>query len=230
MSAWRACVFAALTALLGASGAHLDSQNVLQRYAAAVAITAAPKIVVYSYTVSQVGPSNIEQHHRIYRSGLDVRDETLSIDGITLLRKAVRFSQHEERYSFAHFAPSAAAYELLFLDTVKDRHHLDYVYETTPLTGSGSVWIDRLTIDGISFLPRFVHFHSSALGIEGSGEVQFGAFGRYWMPISADASARIGGKLARERIDWSDYRFPQSLPPSTFQSPQPLPRATLPPI
>jgi hypothetical protein len=50
------------------------------------------------------------------------------------------------------------------------------------------------------------------------------------MPVVAAATAQVGGKPARERITWSDYRFPQSLPPSTFQPPQPLPQATLPTI
>jgi hypothetical protein len=220
----------ALVASLGASAGHLDSQYVLAQYALALKAVSAPKVVVFSYTVSQVGRSNIEQHHRIYRSGLDVRDDTLSVDGITLLRKVARISKHADRYAVARFAPSSSAYELLFLGTVKDGRHLDYVYEATPLTRSSGTWIDRLTIDGANFLPRVVHFHSGGAGVEGSGEVEFGPSGKYWMPMLADASAQVGGKPARERIAWGDYRFPQSLPPSTFQAPQPLPHATLPTI
>lgn len=220
----------ALVASLGASAGRLDSQYVLQRYALALETVSAPKVVVFSYTVSQVGPSNIEQHHRIYRSGLDVRDDTLSVDGITLLRKEVRISRYEDRYAIARFAPSTASYELLFLGTVKDGRHLDYVYEATPLNRSSGTWIDRLTIDGANFLPRVVHFQSSGVNAQGSGEVEFGPFGKYWMPVVAKATAQVGGKPAREQIDWSDYRFPQSLPPSTFQPPQPLPHATLPTI
>ncbi|MBV8066434.1 MAG: hypothetical protein JO113_00550 [Candidatus Eremiobacteraeota bacterium] len=213
-------------ALLGAALPAADSQYVLQRYARAIAVAASPKVVIYSYTVSQVGPSNVEQHHRIYRSGLDVRDETLSVDGIPLNRKIVRFSRHPERYGVERFAPRTDAYELLFLGTAKDAHHLDYVYEATPLNRSVNVWIDRVTIDGIRFLPRAVRFHTSGVDAAGSGEIEFGSFGKYWMPITADAQARIKGKPARERIVWSDYRFPVSLPPSTFQAPEPLPQAT----
>jgi hypothetical protein len=230
VSRLRAISVLALTASLGASASHLDSQYVLQRYGSALVAASAPKVVVFSYTVSQVGPSNIEQHHRIYRSGLDVRDDTLSVDGITLLRKVVRISRHVDRYAMARFAPSPESYELLFLGTVKDGRHFDYVYEATPLNRSSAARIDRLTIDGSSFLPRAVHFHSGGAGVEGSGEVEFGPFGKYWMPVVADATAHVGGKPARERITWSDYRFPQSLPPSTFQPPQPLPHATLPTI
>jgi hypothetical protein len=221
---------AAFWALLGAAPLQLDSQYVLQRYALALAALATPKVVVCSYTVSQVGPSNIEQHHRIYRSGVDVRDETLSVDGIPLSRKMVRFSRHEDRYTVERFAPRSDAYELLFLGTAKDGRHVDYTYEATPLSHLSGAWIDRVTIDGESFLPRIVHFHTVGLDVDGKGVIEFALFGKYWMPVLAAAQARVKGKPARERISWSDYRFPESLPPSTFQSPRPLPQATSPPI
>jgi hypothetical protein len=73
-----------------------------------------------------------------------------------------------------------------------------------------------------------VHFHSAGLDVQGNGEIEFGPFGKYWMPIVAAAEARVKGKPASERITWSDYRFPESLPPSTFQPPEPLPNATPP--
>lgn len=212
-------------ALLGAAPVPADSQYVLQRYAQAVAAVTAPKTVIYSFTISQAGPSNIEQHHRIYRSGLDVRDETLSVDGMPLSRKIVRFSRHAERYTVERFSPHPDSYELLFLGTAKDGHHLDYVYEATPLTRASGARIDRLTIDGVKFLPRAVHFQSSGPDVAGSGEIEFAPFGKYWMPVLAEAQAHVKGKPARERIVWSDYRFPQSLPPATFQAPEPLPQA-----
>lgn len=226
----RLLVTLAVPVALGANGGHLDSQYVLQRYASAIASVAAPKVVVFSYTISQVGASNIEQHHRVYRSGLDVRDDTLTIDGVTLLQKVVRFSRHQDHYAVSRFAPNPNTYELLFLGTTKDGHHLDYVYEATPLSHSSATWIDRLTIDGATFLPRVVHFHSGGAEVEGSGEVEFAPFGTYWMPVLAKATARVKGALATERIVWNDYRFPQSLPPSTFQEPRPLPDARIPPI
>ncbi|MFY9633048.1 MAG: hypothetical protein WAJ94_15710 [Candidatus Cybelea sp.] len=227
----RRLAMLAAVVLLGASGGsggQLDSAEVLQRYALALQHVVSPRVVVYSYTVSQVGPSNIEQRHRIYRNGTSVRDETLAIDGIALRHKAVRFSQREERYTVGRFAPSATAYELLFLGTSKDGHHLDYVYEATPLRHGGSVWIDRLTIDGANFLPRAVRFHSTGTGVSGNGEIEFGSFGKYWLPVVASASAMIGTRLARERIVWGEYRFPESLPPSTFQTPKPLPHPSPP--
>ncbi|MBV9718955.1 MAG: hypothetical protein JOZ77_06530 [Candidatus Eremiobacteraeota bacterium] len=216
----------ALLLLLGATPRQYDSQYVLQRYALALASLALPKAVIFSYTISQAGPSNIEQRHRIYRSGTAVRDETLSIDGIQLGRKIVRFTHRPDRYTVERFAPRTDAYELLFLGSIKDGHHADYVFEATPLNRSSSAWIDRVTIDGVKFLPRAVHFHSSGFGASGTGDIEFAPLGRYWMPIVSDAQARVRGKPARERIIWSDYRFPDSLPRSTFQPPEPLPQPT----
>ena len=214
------------TALLGVAPATVDSQYVLQRYAVAVTRATAPRVVIYSYTVSQVGPSNIEQHHRIYRSGSAVRDETLTVDGMPLSRKIVKFSHRADPYTLERFAPRTDAYELLFVGTAKDGRHLDYVYDATPLNRSASAWVDRLTVDGVKFLPRAVHFRSGGPALNGTGEIDFAPMGKYWMPVLATARAQIKGKPARERIVWSEYRFPEALPASTFQAPEQLPQST----
>ncbi len=220
----------ALLLSLGAAPVQLDSQYVLQHYVLAVANVVPPKVVVYSYTVSQVGSSNIEQRHRVYRSGTSVRDETVWVDGMTLRRKIVRFSHRADRYAVGRFAPRPDTYQLLFLGTTRDGRHLDYVYEATPLSRPSGAWIDRLTIDGANFLPRAVHFYTSGADAQGTANIEFAPFGKYWMPVAAVAQARVKGKPARELITWTDYRFPTSLPPSTFQPPEPLPHATSPSV
>ena len=81
--------------------------------------------------------------------------------------------------------------------------------------GAGFV-VTHVTIDGRTFLPRSVSFRAASLATRGNGEVHFDAFGRYWMPVSATVEATVNGEAARERIAFGDYRFPPSLPPSTF--------------
>jgi hypothetical protein len=226
----RACAVAlACMALAGATSAQLDSEYVLQRYQLAIETLPTPKAVIFTYAVSQAGPNNIEQRHRIYRSGMSVRDETLSVDGEFVRHGSVRFYHREDRYSVSRFAPRTDAYELLFLTTVTNGHHLDYVYEATPLSHASAVWVDRVTIDGVRYLPRMVRFHSVGVAARGTAVIQFAPFGRYWMPVAAEATALVNGKPARERITWGDYRFPEYLPPSTFEAPQALPQVTLPP-
>jgi hypothetical protein len=204
-------------------GEQLDSQYVLQRYSMAIETVAAPKNVVFTYAVSQLGPVTIEQRHRIYRSGNDVRDETLAVDGAALTHKTVRISRRDDRYAVTRLAPRMVGYQMLFLRAVPDGAHLDYVYDVTPLLRQPETSVDRITIDGVRFLPRAIHFHTAGTGAHGSGEVEYAPFGPYWMPVVAAVDASVGGKPARERITWTDYRFPESLPSSTFSAPRPLP-------
>jgi hypothetical protein len=205
---------------------QLDSQLVLQRYSLAIEAAAAPKNVVFTYAVSQAGPSIIEQRHRIYRSGDDVRDETLAVDGLALSRKIVRISRRDDRYAVTRLAPRIGSDQVLFLHAQRDGSHLDYAYEVTPLLHQTGTYVDRFTIDGHTFLPRTLHFRTVSASAQGSGEVQYAPFGRYWMPVVASIDARVNGKPARERITWGDYRFPEGLPPSTFTAPRPLPTST----
>lgn len=227
----RVAAAAALVAAVasGASAAppippvQMDSQLVLQRYALAIEAVAPPKNVVFTYAVSQLGPSNLEQRHRIYRSGSDVRDETLAVDGVALTHKIVRVSRREDRYAIARLAPRTGAYQMLFLHALRDGSHFDYVYEATPVVRQAGPAVDGVTIDGRRFLPRAIHFRTVAGAASGNGEVRYAPFGPYWMPVLATVDARVDGKPARERIAWGDYRFPETLPPSTF-----APRRTLP--
>ena len=229
--------FALVAALLGAAprGAlplqQLDSQLVLARYGMAMDELVSPKTMIFSYTISQAGPTDIEQRHRLYRSGLNVRDETLTDDGVPLKQKIVRIGQREDHYAIARLAPRATLYSMLFLRTTGTGAHLGYEYETTPLAVSASAFtVTRVTIDGATYLPRVIAFRTVGASAHGVGEITYGTVSGRWVPLAVTVDAEIDGKPARERITWSDYRFPASLPDSTFIAPKPLPRATLPPM
>jgi hypothetical protein len=222
----------ALLAMLGAAPLQgLDSQIVLQRYELELGDVRAPKAVIFSYVVSQAGATDIEQRHRLYRSGDQVRDETLAVDGQALKPKIVTIGRREDRYAIARLAPRSVSYQMLFVRAVRDGNHLDYEYETTPLVASSSGFaVERVTIDGVTYLPRTVAFRTASGSASGRGTIQYAKAGAYWMPVAVSVDAEVAGKPAREHIVWSEYRFPASLPASTFQTAKPLPHATLPPI
>jgi hypothetical protein len=227
----RAIVAVAFVALLGAVPLQLDSQIVLQRYELQLDDVKTPKTQIFSYVVSQAGPPDIEQRHRLYRSGLDVRDETITVDGVPLKRKTVHVTHRDDRYAIARVAPRTSTYSFVFLHTIKRGTHVDYEYEAKPLLSQQSGFVvERVTIDGEKFLPRVIHFRTSGAAASGTGALEYAPFGDYWMPVAASVTATVGGRSARERISFGDYRFPDSLPQSTFQTPKPLPRATLPPV
>lgn len=207
----------AVLVLLAAIGPPLDSQVVLDRYDAALGMLAPPKAMIFSYTMSQAGPTDIEQRHRIYRRGIDVRDETIAINGTALRRKTVRIGHRPDPYAVQALAPRSTSYEMVFLNAVRDGDHLDYVYATQPLVRMTTGFVvDRVTIDGERFLPRVIEFHTTGATASGTGRVTFASVGGYWVAQVASVSAVIGGSIARERIAFSDYRFPSELPRSTF--------------
>ncbi|HEY9180770.1 MAG TPA: hypothetical protein VIO32_08615 [Candidatus Baltobacteraceae bacterium] len=221
-------MFAALFAAAALSSAPLDSQAVLERYASKLLTTEAPKTMVFSYAVSQAGPQSIEQSHRMYRSGELVRDETLSVDGQSLKVKITRIARYRNRYTIDSLAPRMTEYAFLFLRTLHAGGKYAYVYKAVPLGATGAFVVVGMTIDGTTFLPSEIRFKSVSRAMTGTGSVAFARAGKYWMPVSAAVQATISGKPARERITFSSYQFPRSLPRSTFQSPRPLPTPVLP--
>ncbi|MGZ3498226.1 MAG: hypothetical protein ACXWNK_05185 [Vulcanimicrobiaceae bacterium] len=217
-------VLAALVLLGAAPPEQLDSQVVLAHYASALARVEQPKNVVFTYSVSQAGPHDIEQQHRIYRSGENVRDETLSMDGQSLRRKVTRISRYRDRYAVYRLAPRADEYTFLFMSAARSGKHYTYTYQAVPLIKSSSFVVESITIDGASYLPTSLQFRTSNGTFAGTGSIAYASAGPYWVPVLAQVSATIAGKPARERIAFSGYSFPPSLPSSTFQTARTVPK------
>lgn len=217
-------------AVAGAAPAPLDSQTVLARYATRLIAAPQPKNIIFTYTVSQAGPVAIEQTHRIYRGGLLVRDEMLAVDGQGLhaAERVTRIAKYRDRYTLEALAPRVSDYTFLFLEARHSGTTFEYVYDAIPLIKGASFLVESMTIDGKTFLPSALRFRISARGATGTGDIHFAKYGRYWMPAAVTIAARLGAKPARERIVFSGYRFPASLPRATFRSPKALPVPVLP--
>lgn len=211
---------AAGIALAAAPTPPLDSQDVLLRYQRALVALPTPKAVIFTYAVSQAGPRDLEQTHRIYRSGDLVRDETLTSEGQTLKRKIVRVSRYPDRYAVARLAPHASEYAFLFQGVVHPGGRVAYEYTAVPMQRGGAYVVDSMTIDGSSFLPLTIRFSMIAGSVKSKGELHYARNSTYWVPQLAVVEAQLRGSTARERITFGGYRFPVALPESTFRSPK----------
>jgi hypothetical protein len=223
--------FAAATAatLVVAAGAPLRATTsvpqppavVLARYAAALASLPHPKTVSFEYSVEQLGLRNIEQTHRVYRSGARERDETLVVDGHVLTAPAVRFfANRTYRYDVRAVAPTPDAYAFRFSGVTHAGQGDAYVFATTPVVPRGFA-VSEVEIDARRFLPTVLRFRIAGAGARGSGELDYGPSDAYWVICRATVGARLpDGSTAHERLVWSTYRFPESLPPSTFEGPR----------
>lgn len=216
----------ALLAQIGVLGisqpAALDPDEVLARYAQALESAATPKLAVFEYAIEQAGLRDFIQTHRVYRAGSDERDETLAVAGKALSPPLVRiFHKRVDRYAIARLAPTEARYTFAFVGTRKSGKHLDYTYRTLAHAPS-AFEVTSVTIDGVRFLPSSISFLSAQGKVHGSGTIKFTKADRYWVPVLAVAVANVGEDHARERIAFGGYRFPVSLPRSTFSPPKPL--------
>jgi hypothetical protein len=193
----------------------------LARYAQALATHRTPSVLSFEYSIDQTGAHNIQQSHRVFRSGLSERDELLSADGKRLDPPTIHiFLGHRNRYAIEALAPRPEAYAFRYIGTVHDGHHLDEVFATTPRSVSDAK-VDQVTIDGVTALPVAIRFVTRSHG--GSGSVTFGRVQKYWMVTTATATATESKSLAIEHMSFWRYRFPGTLAASTFSTPRPLP-------
>jgi hypothetical protein len=193
----------------------------LARYAAALAKTRTPTVLSFEYSIDQTGPHDIQQTHRVFRSGNSERDELLSSDGKRLNPPAIRIHLgRRNRYSLEALAPRPEAYTFRYVGPVRDARHFDEVFETVPRNASDAR-VSQVTLDGVTALPVSIRFTTRSHG--GNGTVTFARVQKYWMAVSATATATLGGSLAIERVSFSRYRFPKALAAGTFLSPRPLP-------
>jgi hypothetical protein len=212
---------AAVPADIPPLGLQMGPAGVLARYEAELAAEPTPRVVSFQYTVEQIGARDLMQQHHVFRAGLNVRDEIIAVDGKPLAQPVVRIAHgRRNRYAVESLAPRASAYAFRYVGPVRDGRHTDYVFATTPRTPS-AFRVTRVTIDGASYLPATIDFTTSAH--DGSGSISFVRADRYWVPALATARATYAKLAARERISFSLYRFPTSLPAGTFAQPHPAP-------
>jgi hypothetical protein len=194
---------------------------VVARYAAALKTLKEPRVFSVEYTIEQTGMRALEQTHRIFRSGADERDETIAVNGSRPAAPVVRiFRRRPYRYTVRALAPTPAAYDFTYAGPHKNGKHVDYVFDVTPKKSAPAFAFTQVTIDGVTFLPAAVSFATGQHA--GRGIVTFSKSDRWWVARSAAAQANVPGGVARERLTFARWRFPATLPQSTFTAPRPL--------
>jgi hypothetical protein len=222
-----------MIALIAAGGAHLAAlaapsitaapspAAVVQRYERALAAVKEPHTFTVEFTLEQTGTRSLDQTHRIFRAGTDERDEIIAVNGTRAPNAAVRiFRGRPYRYGVTKLAPRPAEYDFAYVGPHKNGHHVDYVFRLTPKTPK-TFHFTEVAIDGVTYLPGSVAFVS---GPNVGGSVTFGKSEKYWVATSAGASASGKAGIAHERLTFTNWRFPKTLPRSTFAA-RPLPTA-----
>jgi len=202
----------------------LPPSVVLTKYAAALVLIKEPLAFSFEYALDQSGVHNLSSQHRVYRSGTTERDETIAINGQRTRRPEVRiFRNRPNRYALAKIAPSEDAYIFTPAGSIVSGKHRDYSFRLTPYKLQ-AFRVDRIVIDGVTFLPRSLSYTMHVGANVGTGTLVFGKSDKYWMIGTATAS--VGD--SREKIAWSSYRFINAMPRETFAEPKPVPSVVVP--
>lgn len=221
-------VAAAVLALASLGATPTESISVIERYADALATLPRPENMIFEFSVEQSGLHNLDEKHRVYRRGVHERDETLAVGGVKLKVPLVRIApDNAYKYDVLTLAPKPAEYTFVYagLRVVNGRNV--YAFHAQPaLTGPFAA--SDVLIDAVRFLPVVIAFNSAGGGLKAKGRVTFGPQGTYWVAREASVTATGRVKDARERIVWSHYRFPETLPDSTFSAPRPVATALQP--
>ncbi len=209
--------FAFALALIAAPP-QLAPSIVLERYASALANVREPKALIFNYTLAQVGETPLYQVHRMYRSGMQARDETVEMDGHPLSVPSVRIvNGSKPHYRIGDVAPLPKDYTFTFIKAILTGSHWSYVFKTEPASERDFA-VDAVTIDGLTFLPSRLEFTSVQGTVQAKGSLVYAKVDAYWLIQEADVEAPITGERAAERIIWRNYAFPPALPPETFRS------------
>lgn len=189
----------------------------LARYEASIAAFHTPAIMTFEYLLEQAGEWNLAQTHRIYRSARLERDETISTGDTKIMQPKIRiYRARSNPYALESLAPRRAAYLFTYVGRVADGRHTDYRYRVTPRIRAAGYAVTSVVIDGRRFIPVSIEFTTNAGSATGSGRLHFGDMNGGWVVSEVEASASVGKSRLRERIVLRGYRFPRSLPSSTF--------------
>jgi hypothetical protein len=212
-------VIALLAAAVGVSPAA-----VLTKYTAALAALHEPRVFAVGYVLEQSGARTLDQEHQVFRAGGDERDEIVAVNGNRASQPEIRiFHGRKYRYTVAALAPRVGAYAFTYVGTHRNGHHDDFVFATAQTVPSSAYVVRSVTIDGETFLPAGISFTTSAGHARGT--VTFAKQEHWWVASSATATAHTPAGATDERITFSGWRFPTSLPPSTFAVARRAPRA-----
>lgn len=176
--------------------------------------------VVFRYSETRSGPTRaLAEEHRVYRrADGEERNETIAVNGTQVVPAIVRFvSRPVWPYEVRQFVVDSLTYNVLTLGTTVVGGKRVFGFSTVRAT-PGDFAITGLYLDVTRYLPLRETFEVSGGGCAGNGSIDFVAVGALWLPTSASVSCAVApaGTAFKESITFSDYAFPETLPPDVF--------------
>jgi hypothetical protein len=215
-------LFAAIVSLGATSATVFDS------YREALAKLKLPQYMEFAYTDTRSGPGRIvtEQHQVYWSASGAERNDTVQINGTPVVpARSQVIHRAAWPYDPNQFLVSSDEYDVTPAGSsvIAGRKAYGFILNRT---SPADFILKSLYVDAKRRLPVRQTFAVAGSDCEGSGAINFGPVGSYWLPgflsVVCMQSAASGGSQQpfKESIRFSNYQFPAAIPADVFQTPQ----------
>jgi hypothetical protein len=213
---------AASLVLLAASSASL-----LDSYREALATRKIPAFMEFGYTVTRSGPGRIvtEEHRVFWANTGEERNDTLAVNGTPVVPAPSEVLHRAAwPYDASQFVVSPDDYDAVPAGITLIAGRKAYAFALAR-SSSADFMLKSLYVDAKTRLPLRQTFAIAGADCEGSGAINFGPVGPYWLPTFISVVCTQAGSGAspapvfKESIRFTNYQFPSSIPADVFSSP-----------
>ncbi len=212
---------AAVLVLLGAT-----PKSILDSYRLAIASRKIPANMEFEYTVTRSGPDRIvTELHRVYwRSSGEERNDTIAVNGSPVIpARSQLLHRTVWPYDAGQFAVTAEDYAATPAGMAIIAGRRTYAFALTRNTPADFM-LKSLYVDAKTKLPMRQTFAVAGQDCEGSGSIDFTAFGAYWLPSFVSVVCTQTGSGAspppvfKESIRFGGFQFPSVIPSDVFSA------------
>lgn len=217
-------VFAAAAAVVALLGATPNS--ILDSYRLAVALRKIPANMEFMYTVTRSGPARIvtEQHRVYWTSSGEERNDTISVNGTLVIPARSRMLHRTVwPYDAGQFAVTTDEYDATPAGMAIVSGRKTYAFALARIAPADFMF-KSLYVDAKTKLPVRQTFAVAGQDCEGSGSIDFTAFGPYWLPTFVSVVCTQAGSGAtpppvfKESIRFTSFQFPSVIPSDVFSA------------
>jgi hypothetical protein len=218
---------AALTVAASLMLVAVSSASVLDSYRQALAIRKIPEFMEFGYTVTRSGPGRIvtEQHRVYWANPGEERNDTIAVNGTPVVPAPSQVLHRASwPYDASQFTVSPDDYDAVPAGISVIAGRKAYAFALVR-SSSADFMLKSLYVDAKTRLPLRQTFAVAGADCEGSGAIDFGPVGAYWLPTFISVLCTQAGSGAspapvfKESIRFTSYQFPSSIPADVFSSP-----------
>jgi hypothetical protein len=205
-------------------GAAASPTPTLDAYRTALAAQKLPAYMEFTYTVTRSGPARIvTEQHRVYWAATgEERNDTIAVNGAAVVPAPSRLLHRSVwPYDPAQFAVSADDYDATPAGIAVVAGRKAYAFALARIS-SADFMQKSIYVDVKTHLPVRQTFAVAGADCEGSGSIDFGPVGSYWLPNFVSVVCTASGTSAspppvfKESIRFTSYQFPALIPADIF--------------